>query len=141
MSIKNNCKQLSFFSFIDPNTKIQYYNVAVRQLSCQRRLQKGYAMDLGQRLQICREAKKITQAEMAQVCHLSKNYISAIERGVNKCTAQTLIAYAEKLDMSLDELIGRENTGNIIPELRRILSSMEPEQQKKILQIIHLISQ
>lgn len=98
-------------------------------------------MDLGQRLQICREAKKITQAEMALACHLSKNYISAIERGVNKCTAQTLIAYAEKLDMSLDELIGRENTGNIIPELRRILSSMEPEQQKKILQIIHLISQ
>ena len=58
MSIKSNCKQLSFFSFIDPNTKIQYYNVAVRQLSCQRRLQKGYAMDLGQRLQTCREAKK-----------------------------------------------------------------------------------
>ena len=141
MSIKNNCKQLSFSRFIDPNTKIQYYNVAVRQLSCQRRLQKGYTMDLGQRLQICREAKKITQAEMALACHLSKNYISAIERGVNKCTAQTLIAYAEKLDMSLDELIGRENTGNIIPELRRILSSMEPEQQKKILQIIHLISQ
>ena len=141
MSIKNNCKQLSFSRFIDPNTKIQYYNVAVRQLFCQRRLQKGYAMDLGQRLQICREAKKITQAEMAQACHLSKNYISAIERGVNKCTAQTLIAYAEKLDMSLDELIGRENTGNIIPELRRILSSMEPEQQKKILQIIRLISQ
>ena len=98
-------------------------------------------MDLGQRLQICREAKKITQAEMALACHLSKNYISAIERGVNKCTAQTLIAYAEKLDMSLDELIGRENTGNIIPELRRILSSMELEQQKKILQIIRLISQ
>ena len=97
-------------------------------------------MDLGQRLQICRETKKVTQAEMAKACNLSKNYISAIECGVNKCTAQTLIAYAEKLDMSLDELIGREKSGNIIPELRRILSTMEPEQQKKILQIINLIS-
>ena len=89
-------------------------------------------MDLGQRLQICRESKKITQAEMAQACHLSKNYISAIERGVNKCTAQTLIAYAEKLDMSLDELIGRENTGNIIPELRRILSCISSRMPAKI---------
>lgn len=97
-------------------------------------------MDLGQRLQICREAKKVTQAEMAKACNLSKNYISVIERGVNKCTAQTLIAYAETLDMSLDELTGREKTGSIIPELQRNLAAMEPEQQKKILQIINLIT-
>ena len=76
-------------------------------------------MELGRRLQECREAKKITQAEMAAACGLSKNYISALERGINKCSAQTLITYASKLDMSIDELVGKTNKSDILPELSK----------------------
>ena len=80
-------------------------------------------MDLGIRLQVCRKAKKVTQAEMAVACGLSKNYVLAMERRVNKCSAQTIISYANKLDMSLDGLVGRQpqNDNDILPELKRIL--------------------
>ena len=97
-------------------------------------------MELGQRLQSCREARKVTQAEMAAACGLSKNYISAMERGVNKCSAQTLIAYADKLDMSLDELVGKKQ-GTIIPELKRLLETCDEQQQKKVLQMIKLMTE
>lgn len=99
------------------------------------------SMDLGQQLQIYRESKKVTQAEMAKFCGLSKNYISAIERGINNCSAHTLISYAEKLDISIDELVGRKNTNAIIPELQIVLSHMTDSQQQKILQLIKIINE
>ena len=93
-------------------------------------------MNLGKKLQEHRKAKGITQAEMAKVCGLSKNYISAMERGINNCSAKTLIAYAIKLDMSLDELIGKEKRNDIIPELLKRLHSMSVKEQKKLIQIV-----
>ena len=95
-------------------------------------------MELGKRLQECRESKRVTQAEMADACGLSKNYLSAMERGVYKCNAQTLIAYAERLGISLDEIVGTDNI-NIIPELRRAIEELSDEQQKKVLQVIKII--
>lgn len=97
-------------------------------------------MELGRRLQECREARKVTQQEMATACGLSKNYISALERGINKCSAQTLIAYAAKLDMSLDELVGISGKNDIIPELRHILEESNHQQQMRILQMIKLMT-
>jgi len=38
---------------------------------------------LGQRLQQCRESRKVTQQEMADAAGHSKNYISALEHGTN----------------------------------------------------------
>ena len=93
-------------------------------------------MNLGKKLQEYRKAKGITQAEMAKACGLSKNYISAVERGINNCSAKTLIAYAVKLDMSLDELIGKEKRNDIIPELLERVHSMSVKEQGKLLQII-----
>ena len=95
-------------------------------------------MELGQRLQTYRESQKITQAEMAQACDLSKNYISAMERGVHKCSAQTLIGYAKKLNISLDELVGYENSGYILPELKRKIASLDFDKQRKILKTIEI---
>ena len=96
-------------------------------------------MELGKRLKKNRELRKITQQEMAEACGLSKNYISAMERGVNKCNAQTLITYAKKLNMSLDELVGIEASNDIIPELKRALSEMSEDKQRKLLQIIYIM--
>lgn len=95
-------------------------------------------MDLGQRLQTYREVQKVTQAEMAQACGLSKNYISAMERGVHKCSAQTLIEYGKKLNISLDELVGNENIGYVLPELKRKIASLDFDKQRKILQTIEI---
>jgi len=95
-------------------------------------------MDLGQRLQMYRESAKITQLEMAGVCGVSKNYLSAVERGVNKVPAKVLIGYAQKLNVSIDTLVGIAPEGGIIPDLQQVLSCMNAEQQEKVLQIVKI---
>ena len=72
---------------------------------------------------------------MAAACGLSKNYISAMERGINKCSAQTLITYANKLNMSLDELVGNRKSA-VLPELRMLLESTDENTQRKIIEVI-----
>ena len=93
-------------------------------------------MELGKRLQECRKSRNVTQEEMADACGLSKNYISAMERGINKCSAQTLIAYGAKLGMSLDEIVGNKN--DVIPELQQALKNLSEEKQEKVLQVIRI---
>lgn len=90
---------------------------------------------LGKRLQYYRETGKVTQQEMANACGLSKNYISALERGINKCNVAMIVGYSKKLGISTDELIGLDSN-NIIPDLQKLLSSLDKEQQTKILNMI-----
>ena len=92
-------------------------------------------MELGKRLKECRRSCKVTQQEMAAACGLSKNYISAMERGINKCSAQTLITYANKLNMSLDELVVNRKSA-VLPELRMLLESTDENTQRKIIEVI-----
>jgi len=92
-------------------------------------------MELGKRLKECRRSCKVTQQEMAAACGLSKNYISAMERGINKCSAQTLITYANKLNMSLDELVGNRKSA-VLPELRMLLESTDENTQRKLIEVI-----
>ena len=94
---------------------------------------------LGERLKMFREQQKITQDEMAKACGLSKNYISALERGINKCSVQTLMGYCNKLNKTPNELLGVSSQGEIDPELSKLLSVMDAEQQKKVLNVIRAI--
>ena len=78
---------------------------------------------------------------MADYCGLSKNYLSAMERGINKCNAHVLISYAKKLNVSLDVLTGLSSTGKeaIIPELKTVIENMSHENQKKLLEILNIL--
>lgn len=95
-------------------------------------------MELGQRLQMYREAQQITQQEMSEFCEVSKNYLSAVERGVNKPPVKVVIGYAQKLHVSIDTLVGLTEESAIIPELQQVLSSMDEQQQQKVLQIVKI---
>ena len=88
-----------------------------------------------------RDRAHIQQQEMADYCGLSKNYLSAMERGINKCNAHVLISYAKKLNVSLDVLTGLSSTGKeaIIPELKTVLENMSHENQKKLLEILNIL--
>lgn len=88
---------------------------------------------LGQRLQRIRKLNNVTQAEMASACGMSKNHISALERGMYELNAATLINYAKKLNISIDELVGFTPETTIIPVLKNFLADLSFEQQKKIL--------
>ena len=92
-------------------------------------------VELGRRLQNYRLAEHVTQQEIADACGLSKNYISALERGVNKCSVQTLIRYCTRLDVTPNELLGYEINA-IDPELLTLLGKLDKNRQKKIFNMI-----
>lgn len=99
---------------------------------------------LNKRLQDFRKEAHIQQQEMADYCGLSKNYLSAMERGINKCNAHVLISYAKKLNVSLDILTGLQSslkteTDTILPELKAIIEKMSYENQKKLLEILNIL--
>ena len=59
-------------------------------------------MEIGEVLQYYRKKAKMTQAEMASICGLSKNYISAVERGVNKVNSSSLLIMMKTLNIPLE---------------------------------------
>ena len=95
-------------------------------------------MEMGKRLQFFREQSNVTQKEMAEACSLSKNYISALERGVNKCSVPTLIGYCKKLDVTPNELLGFWDP-DIIIELRNVLSGLDKKRQLKVLKMVQAL--
>ena len=88
---------------------------------------------LGQRLQFYREQAHLTQKDIADACGLSKNYISAIERGIHKCNAKTFIAYGKMCGISLDILADLSHGSDILIDLQDSISSMSIESQRKLL--------
>lgn len=93
---------------------------------------------LVQRMQHFREEQKITQKQMADYLGLSSSYISAMERGLHTPNALTLIGYASKLQISIDDLVGQKNT--IKPELLTAIKQLSDKQQDQLVQIINVLN-
>ena len=65
-------------------------------------------MDLkvvGQRIKEAREAKNLTQEELAALVDLSSTHVSVIERGLKVTKLDTFVAIANALDVSADTLL------------------------------------
>lgn len=56
------------------------------------------------RMKAARAAKDLSQEHLAQLCHVSRQTISAIEKGDYNPTIQLCIAICKALDKTLDEL-------------------------------------
>lgn len=93
----------------------------------------------GQMLKRYREEAKVTQQEIADAAGLSKNYISALERGLHKCSAATFITYAKLCHASLDKMAGLENSSNSDNIFFQKLNAMSEEDKLRLLQIIELM--
>ena len=63
------------------------------------------AINVGDRIKNYREAKNLTQAELAELVGCSANHISAIERGLYCTRIDTLIALSNALEVSTDILL------------------------------------
>lgn len=67
----------------------------------------GVAMDLkavGQRIKMAREAKNLTQEDLAALVDLSATHVSVIERGLKVAKLDTFVAIANALEVSADTL-------------------------------------
>ena len=85
---------------------------------------------IGRMLQNARESYNITQQEMADAIDISKNHISAIERGQNKASISMLLGYCKKLGVTPNDVLGFADK-DILPELKKLTDSMSLEEQRK----------
>lgn len=102
-------------------------------------------MDLkavGQRIKDAREAKNLTQEELAALVNLSSTHVSVIERGLKITKLDTFVAIANALDVSADELlvdvVAHSVTG-VSNRLSDKISSLPMKEQKKIIKVIQAL--
>ena len=94
---------------------------------------------IGQRIKSAREAKKLTQEQLAEIVDLSPMHISVLERGQKPPKLETLINLANALGVSgdylLQDLIAQSKE---VPaqEVTTLLNAVPAEEQKRILQMI-----
>ena len=89
-------------------------------------------------MQYAREAHKLLQSDMVESTGLTKNHISAVERGVSKPSIEMLLGYCKKLETTPNDILGFTDD-NILIELKQELSKMTISEQQKILEIVKIL--
>lgn len=77
------------------------------------------------RLRAAREKLGLTQHELAKACGLSINQINRYETGTTEPSASALAAVANKLDVSIDYLLGLTDIPHNYPTL-----DLRPDERK-----------
>lgn len=102
----------------------------------------GVAMDLkavGQRIKEAREAKGLTQEDLAAIVDLSPTHVSVIERGLKVAKLDTFVAIANALDVSADSLlidVVTHSTTGVANELSELLVKLPLKEKRKILKAV-----
>lgn len=99
------------------------------------------------RLTLLRKEKKCTQTELAERMGVNKATINKYEKGTASPSYEMLWKLAEFFDVSVDYLIGRNNSFNGDPELNkeiteiiRLFDSMSNEDKEKTIKMIRLMT-
>ena len=93
-------------------------------------------MDLkavGLRIKTAREAKGLTQENLAALVDLSSTHISVIERGMKTVRLDTFVAIANALDVSDVVTHSVDGLTNGLPEAIRTLP---PDEQKRLMKAL-----
>ena len=95
-------------------------------------------MDLrivGLRIKEAREAKNLTQEDLAALVDLSPTHISVIERGLKAVKLDKFVAIANALDVSADRLlvdVVTRSVDGVANELSQAIKKFPPDEQKKM---------
>ncbi|ADI25302.1 XRE family transcriptional regulator [Geobacillus subterraneus] len=93
-------------------------------------------MSFPQRLRMLRKAKGLTQEELGRKVNVTKVSISGYESGNRTPDMDTLKALADALDVSIDYLLGRDNTQPTDTKLPALTEKDERDIQKELEKII-----
>ena len=102
-------------------------------------------MDLkavGQRIKAAREAKNLTQEELAALVNLSTTHVSVIERGLKVTKLDTFVAIANALDVSADALlidVVPHSVTGVTNELSDMIGKLPKDEQKRILNAVRAL--
>ena len=105
----------------------------------------GATMDLkavGQRIKAAREAKNLTQEELAALVNLSTTHVSVIERGLKVTKLDTFVAIANALDVSADALlidVVTHSVTGVTNELSDMIGKLPKDEQKRILNTVRAL--
>ena len=80
---------------------------------------------IGKRVKEVRTEKGISQADLAERCKTSAQYLSHIENGRKQASLQTLVSVAEVLGVSLNELLSGNQVNNPAEYQRDVLQIFE----------------
>ena len=99
-------------------------------------------MDLkavGLRIKAAREAKNLTQENLAAIVDLSPTHISVIERGMKTVRLDKFVAIANALDVSADfllvDVVPRSMEG-LTNELSESIHKLPADEQKRLMKAI-----
>ena len=97
---------------------------------------------VGQRIKAAREAKNLTQEELAALVNLSTTHVSVIERGLKVTKLDTFVAIANALDVSADALlidvVAHSVTG-VTNELSEKIEKLPKDEQIRILNAVRAL--
>lgn len=103
-----------------------------------------YEKEIGKKLQELRKRKNITQESLAEKIGLTSGHISAIERGVNAPSLDTLIMYMNAVECSADDLFsgvlenGYKTRSSFVAEK---LEKLPAAERTKILNVLEVMLQ
>ena len=95
--------------------------------------------DVGLRIKKTREAKGLTQEELAALVDLSPTHISVIERGQKIPKLDTFVAIANALDVSADSLLRdvvAQSVNGVVNDLSASITKLPLKEQKRVIRAI-----
>ena len=97
---------------------------------------------LGSRIQQFREARGLTQEELAVQTGISVKHISVLERGVKTPRLETFVTIANVLGVTPYELLADDiESGNYLKAIAEKVAPLSPEKQEKIYKIICTVTE
>ena len=102
-------------------------------------------MDLkavGQRIKAAREAKNLTQEELAALVNLSTTHVSVIERGLKVTKLDTFVAIANALAVSADALlmdVVDHAAAGVASELSSAIADLPHDEKMRVLKVVRAL--
>lgn len=93
-------------------------------------------VDIGRRIRIQRRHLNLTQGELAKLIGVSSSFIGHLERGTRQASLETLVALANKLDVSVDYLLSASLERTALSNLNKPFSDHQLDTMKEMLAIL-----
>ncbi len=107
------------------------------------------AAAFGERVRGLRQARKLTQANLAERAGITDETVSRVERGAFEPTLSTAVLLAQALETRLDTLTGRDREEEplphpLAPNVQRLVDlvlALDPDAQAALLRMAELLYQ
>lgn len=101
-------------------------------------------MKIGERIRYLRESKDITQAELAQLIHISPSFMNRLEKGSSTPSLEYICSIADALNVTpqhiLCDLFVYNNDISTSEKIKILVQKFPPQKQLLILNLLEYLS-